>query len=105
MGSRQEPVSNDLLRRLLTIAAAEPDAERFARAVNAAQRGKMVLDEQAVLMTSLEQVLKSGSIVYIFISQSSIQYMIKYWNYIGSNALSICVSFVLRFLLLVLYRL
>lgn len=78
MGSRQEPVSNDLLRRLLTIAAAEPDAERFARAVNAAQRGKMVLDEQAVLMTSLEQVLKSGSIVYIFISQSSIQYMIKY---------------------------
>lgn len=71
-------MSNDLLRRLLTIAAAEPDAERFARAVNAAQRGKMVLDEQAVLMTSLEQVLKSGSIVYIFISQSSIQYMIKY---------------------------
>lgn len=47
-------MSNDLLRRLLTIAAAEPDAERFARAVNAAQRGKMVLDEQAVLMTSLE---------------------------------------------------
>ena len=50
-------MSNDLLRSLLTIAAAEPDAERFARVVNAAQRGKVVLDEQAVLMTtSLEKI-------------------------------------------------
>lgn len=39
-------MNNDLLRTLLRIAAAAPDAERFARVVSAAQRGKVVLDEQ-----------------------------------------------------------
>eukprot|EP00435_Cladocopium_sp_Y103_P025985 s2307_g6.t1 len=46
MLDEEEPVPSEHLAALLRCAAQTPDAERFARAVSAAQRGKVTLDEQ-----------------------------------------------------------
>eukprot|EP00913_Durusdinium_trenchii_P030558 g28622.t1 len=43
----REPIAVEPLRSLLNLSAAQPDAENFARAVSAAQRGKITFDEQA----------------------------------------------------------
>ncbi|CAK8992409.1 Hypothetical protein SCF082_LOCUS3083 [Durusdinium trenchii] len=43
----EEPIAVEPLRSLLNLSAAQPDAENFARAVSAAQRGKITFDEQA----------------------------------------------------------